>query len=150
MAGAVSAVALSPNAQTLVSGGDDATIRFWNQANGQPTDMFGGHAGPVTTLAFNPGSTQLLSASADGSVRVWDCFRLEKKRTNRQRLLHYQGSKLTALTFLENSHVFASASSDGSLHICKVEVVAGASHFFVGRTDRLTALARGFVDRLSA
>ena len=31
-----------------------------------------------------------------------------------------------------------------------VEVVPGASHFFVGRTDRLVAAARAFVDRLDA
>ena len=32
----------------------------------------------------------------------------------------------------------------------EVVVVAGASHFFVGRTDRLVALALGFVDRIVA
>ena len=32
----------------------------------------------------------------------------------------------------------------------EVVVVAGASHFFVGRTDRLIALALGFVDRIVA
>jgi hypothetical protein len=31
----------------------------------------------------------------------------------------------------------------------EVEVVPGASHFFVGRTDRLVELALGFVDRLA-
>ena len=31
-----------------------------------------------------------------------------------------------------------------------VEIVPGASHFFVGRTDRLVRLALGFVDRLTA
>jgi alpha/beta superfamily hydrolase len=30
----------------------------------------------------------------------------------------------------------------------RLEVVPGASHFFVGRTDRVTELARGFVDGL--
>jgi uncharacterized protein len=32
----------------------------------------------------------------------------------------------------------------------EVRIVAGASHFFVGRTDQLVALARGFVDELTA
>ena len=31
----------------------------------------------------------------------------------------------------------------------EIEVVGGASHFFVGRTDRLVTLATAFVDRLS-
>jgi alpha/beta superfamily hydrolase len=30
-----------------------------------------------------------------------------------------------------------------------IEVVGGASHFFVGRTDRLVAIARDYVDRLT-
>ncbi len=32
----------------------------------------------------------------------------------------------------------------------EVEVIAGASHFFVGRTDRVVDAARGFVERLAA
>ena len=32
----------------------------------------------------------------------------------------------------------------------EVVIVPGASHFFVGRTDRLVALALGFVDRIVA
>ena len=32
----------------------------------------------------------------------------------------------------------------------EVVIVPGASHFFVGRTDRLVALALGFVDRITA
>ncbi len=30
----------------------------------------------------------------------------------------------------------------------EVEVIAGASHFFVGRTDRVVDAARSFVERL--
>jgi alpha/beta superfamily hydrolase len=32
----------------------------------------------------------------------------------------------------------------------RVEIVAGASHFFIGRTDRVVELAAGFVDGLVA
>jgi uncharacterized protein len=32
----------------------------------------------------------------------------------------------------------------------EVHVVGGASHFFMGRTDRLVELASGYVDRLSS
>ena len=31
----------------------------------------------------------------------------------------------------------------------RIEVVAGASHFFVGRTDQLVVLARDFVNELT-
>jgi WD40 repeat protein len=34
--GQINAVALSPDGQTLVSGGTDGTIRFWNPASLQP------------------------------------------------------------------------------------------------------------------
>ena len=109
------------------------------------------HSDAIVALRVSFDNVFFLSASADGSVRVWDCYRLEKKKSNRHRLLHYQGprrlllfssvqvfkadpgrlnmrgggggdgtgGKLTALTFLENSHMFASASSDGSLHLCR-------------------------------
>ena len=49
------------------------------------------HTDAIVALKVSYDGVFFLSASADGSVRVWDCVRLEKKRTNRHRLLHYQG-----------------------------------------------------------
>jgi len=42
----------------------------------------------------------------------------------------------------------AVAAQAASWSATDVEVVAGASHFFVGRTDRLVELALGYVDRV--
>ncbi|MGH7954166.1 MAG: hypothetical protein ACREFE_19915, partial [Limisphaerales bacterium] len=56
---AVNAVAVSADGKLLASAGDDATIRFWNQSNGQQTALLGANAGPVTSLSFH-GNGQIL------------------------------------------------------------------------------------------
>jgi phosphoinositide-3-kinase, regulatory subunit 4 len=50
------------------------------------------HTDAVVALRAAPDQAFFLSASADGSVRVWDCYRLERKKSNRHRLLYYQGT----------------------------------------------------------
>lgn len=58
--------------------------------------------------------------SDDGTVKVWDCLRLEKNVSNRSRLTYNQAAgKILALTFLQNTYAFASATDNGSVHICK-------------------------------
>ena len=57
--------------EIVISGGEDATIRFWNRRNGAllvPPLL--GHTGRVEALAVGPG--KVLSGGADGVVRVWD------------------------------------------------------------------------------
>lgn len=63
--------ALAVTGATLVSGGADGAIRFWNLTTGKEAESMQGHGGAVTSLAFNPAGNLLLSSSEDGSVRIW-------------------------------------------------------------------------------
>jgi len=70
--GWVMSVAFSPDGKTLVSGGDDGTIRLWDtsgKAIGQP---FKGHEGRVISVAFSPDGKTLVSGGQDGTLRLWN------------------------------------------------------------------------------
>jgi len=73
-AGAVTAVAASPDGYWIASGSDDATVKLWRtsdhglQCTLAQTGLLG-----VTALAFGPAGANLIAAGYyDGSIRLWN------------------------------------------------------------------------------
>lgn len=64
-------VAFTPDGQTLVTGGRDATVRVWDVASGRQRLLLRGHTRPVMGVAVSPEGSALASASADGTLRLW-------------------------------------------------------------------------------
>jgi phosphoinositide-3-kinase regulatory subunit 4 len=85
--------------------------------------MLSEHTEGVNRITVAPDHTFFVTGSDDGTVKVWDSQRLEKNVTNKSRQTHKQGDgvKITALAFVEDTHCFISAGSDGSIHVVRVE-----------------------------
>src|SRR5205085_1821381 len=62
----VDRLAYSPDGKTIVTTGNDLTVRLWDAASGQLRATLPGMA-----FAFGPGGG-LVTASFDGQVRFWD------------------------------------------------------------------------------
>lgn len=65
-------VSFSPDGSTLVSGGDDGTLRLWQIKTGKTIKIFQGHTNWIRAVAFSPDGQTLASASHDSTVRLWD------------------------------------------------------------------------------
>ncbi|VXD14996.1 hypothetical protein [Planktothrix paucivesiculata] len=66
----VHSVAISPDGQTLVSGGDDE-IMIWDLITGQELGTLTGHSDEVLSLAISPDGQTLVSGSDDGTIMIW-------------------------------------------------------------------------------
>lgn len=73
--GRAAAVAVSPDQETIVTGGAGGIIQVWNARTGERTRVVSaerGHTQEVTALAFADEGRSLLSGDARGRLCVWD------------------------------------------------------------------------------
>ncbi|MEH2008371.1 nSTAND1 domain-containing NTPase, partial [Nostoc sp.] len=70
--GRVNSVAISPDGQTIVSGGNDGTVRLWNFQGLPLAEPFGGDQGWVYSVAISPDGQTIVSGGEDGTVRLWN------------------------------------------------------------------------------
>ncbi|XP_032889372.1 periodic tryptophan protein 2 homolog [Amblyraja radiata] len=75
------ALSYSPDAQYIVTGGDDGKVKVWNTRSGLCTVTFTDHSSGVTAVTFNATGYVVVSASLDGTVRAFDLHRYRNFRT---------------------------------------------------------------------
>lgn len=66
------ALAISPNGQTLISGGSDKVITVRSLYTGRIIRTFNGHTDGIKSVAISPSGQTLISCSWDNSIRVWN------------------------------------------------------------------------------
>jgi WD40 repeat protein len=71
-AGAVTCLAITPDAALAVSGGLDGTVRLWDLGGGKLAHTFATGHGQVHALALAGDGRRLLTGGSGGSLRVWD------------------------------------------------------------------------------
>ncbi|GAA5967346.1 hypothetical protein JCM11641_000519 [Rhodosporidiobolus odoratus] len=80
------------------------------------------HTGAITSIAVSPDQLFFVTGSEDGTLKVWDTIRLEKNITSKSRQTIPQGGKITTVCMLEHSHCVASASTNGTVWVHRVDV----------------------------
>lgn len=67
----VVACAVSPDGRTLLTGGEDRTIRAWDAVKGTERKTLGAHSTDVRELAYAPDGSCAVSVDNDGVIIVW-------------------------------------------------------------------------------
>lgn len=68
----VSALALSADGETVVTGSRDQHVRVWDASTGQLRTLLVGHGRGVDSVALDAAGTLIASGSHDNTVRLWD------------------------------------------------------------------------------
>ena len=112
--------------------------RRW-EVSGITVASFSEHSGSVNRVIVSPDQVFFVTGSDDGSIKLWDVSRLERNvaHRSRQTYKHASGARVTAMTFVDNTHAFVSAASDGSVHILRPDVSKVGSGVFKYNKVRL-------------
>ena len=107
----VTALAPSPDNNTMASGSKDKCVLLWDtRTKAKIARPLVGHAGMIASVAFSPGGEIVASASSDKTLRLWDI------RVGRciSRLSGF-ADKVTTVSFSPNGRYIAAASEDWTI-----------------------------------
>lgn len=136
-AGAVQALALSPDGARVITAGADSTVRLWRLADRKLTGVLPSHLIGVTTLALRGDARLLASGDGNGRVRVWDLSRNVEVAT-----LPAHQAGLEALGFLPSGDRLVSFDLDGKAFVWPVRENE-LGFFEVGRPEPAAEGASG-------
>jgi phosphoinositide-3-kinase regulatory subunit 4 len=101
----------------------------WRPRQGVVVASLKAHNACVNRLAVSPDQSFFASCSSDGTTRIWELRGLERTaRLNPQAQVTYtqQQGRILDACVVEGSRSLATGSSDGSVHVWRVETAAGA------------------------
>ncbi|MEZ2286042.1 protein kinase [Microcoleus sp.] len=108
----VRSVAISPDGQTLVSGGGDNTIKIWNLATGNLIRTLSGHSSTVFSVAISPDGQTLVSGSVDKTIKIWNLA-----TGNLIRTLSGHSSTVFSVAISPDGQTLVSGSYDNTIKI---------------------------------
>ena len=118
----VTSVAFSPNAQFVVSGGRDGTVRLWEVASGREVRQLRGwlrhHTASVESVAFSPNGQFVVSGSGDKTVRLWE---VSSGRAVRSLGMHAASAK--SIAYSADGKLVVSGSEDKTVRLWETQRV---------------------------
>jgi len=115
---AVMGLVFFPDHQTLVSGGQDNTIRIWNfmDKSNAAARVLRGHNSTVRGVIFCNHNEYLASASQDKTIRLWNIHSMKQIATSKE-----QEEWLTCLAATPDGSIMATGDLDGRVMLWKVQ-----------------------------
>jgi WD40 repeat protein len=157
--GPVNTIAVSPDGQYLVSGGEDTSVRLWEAETGKhvrtfSVGRFSKMPGNVLSVRFTPDGSKVLSAGEGGIGFAWE---VESGKMLGPYLTSY-GGKATSIDISASGQDMGVASADGAIGLRiytdkgwnashgAARVVPGTKALCVAAVGKATIFAVGYSD----
>jgi WD40 repeat protein/transcriptional regulator with XRE-family HTH domain len=105
-------MALSPDGDYLLGGGDDNVVRLWDARTGRELRQLRGHTDNVISAAFSPDGKHILTGSVDNTARLWD---VETGQELRRFIGHTK--RIERVTFSADGKHILTASADATARL---------------------------------
>ncbi|MHC5673507.1 WD40 domain-containing protein [Nostoc sp.] len=109
----VNNLAFSPDGKIITSGGNDGSVKLWNQ-NGTAIATLSGHKNQLKSISFSPNGKIIASASQDGTIELW-----RQNGTFIKTLFGHQ-SLVVSATFISDKTI-VSISKDGTVKFWQID-----------------------------
>ena len=131
----VQSLKVSNNGTSVLSGGEDNTVKLWDSKTGRIKKTLKGHSGIVFSVDFSPDDLMALSGSTDNTLKLWDLIQGKSVKT-------YRGHTgyVTAVKFFPNGQYALSGSSDKTLRLWDIREGIQI-HVFEGHNDAIFSIA---------
>ena len=113
-------------ARTIVTGGDDGTVRLWGVNDGKPQGaaLSAGHAGPILAVAISPDGKTILTGSSDKTARL-----LARSDGKLIRTLSGHNAPVRGVAFSPRGDRIATADARGGLKVWETATGLGVIAF---------------------
>lgn len=112
----VTAVAISPDKQWLVSGSSDKTVKLWDFESGQLLKTFKGHGGAITSVCIGPDNRRIVSTGEDNTLKLWDV-----ENGSLLKSLEGHNDSVTSAVIGKNNLLIVSGSRDASIKLWDIK-----------------------------
>ncbi|GAB4366680.1 MAG: hypothetical protein Kow00121_04300 [Elainellaceae cyanobacterium] len=112
----VEATAISPDGQTLASGGADDTIKLWNLKTNELVRTLSGRFGNVLAVAISPDQQTLVSGNVEEAIEIWNLKQGELIRT-----LSQHSDTVIAVAVSSDGQTLVSGGGDNTVKVWSLQ-----------------------------